>query len=46
MKAVVFKGAYDVAVENVADARIEGPLDAMVRITTANIDLIIRGKAA
>lgn len=37
MKAVVFKGAFDVAVENVADPGIERPLDAIVRITTANI---------
>lgn len=27
MKAVVYKGPFDVAVENVADPRIEGPLD-------------------
>ena len=37
MKAVVYKGPFEVAVENVADPRIEGPLDAVIRITTANI---------
>jgi glutathione-independent formaldehyde dehydrogenase len=37
MKAVVFKGPFDVAVEQVEDPRIEQPLDAIVRITTANI---------
>lgn len=37
MRAVVFKGPYDVAVETVEDPRIEEPLDAVIRITTANI---------
>ncbi|WP_207456328.1 glutathione-independent formaldehyde dehydrogenase [Desertivibrio insolitus] len=37
MKAVVYRGPFDVAVETVDDARIEAPLDAVVRITTANI---------
>ena len=37
MRAVVFKGAFDVAVENVADPKVEGPLDAVIRVTTANI---------
>jgi glutathione-independent formaldehyde dehydrogenase len=37
MRAVVFKGPYEVAVENVEDPRIEEPLDAVIRITTANI---------
>ena len=37
MKAVVHRGPYDVSVEEVPDARIEGPLDALVRITTTNI---------
>ena len=37
VKAVVFKGAFDVAVETVADPRIEQPSDAVIRITTANI---------
>ena len=37
MKAVVFKAAFDVAVETVADPRIEQPSDAVIRITTANI---------
>jgi glutathione-independent formaldehyde dehydrogenase len=37
VKAVVYKGPFEVAVENVADPRIEGPLDAVIRISTANI---------
>jgi glutathione-independent formaldehyde dehydrogenase len=37
MKAVVYNGPFDVAVEDVEDARIEAPNDAIVRITTANI---------
>ena len=37
MKAVVFKAPYDLAIENVEDPRIEHPLDAIIRITTANI---------
>ncbi len=37
MKAVVYKGPYEVAVENVADPAIEQPTDAVIRITTANI---------
>ncbi|NJC22658.1 glutathione-independent formaldehyde dehydrogenase [Arthrobacter pigmenti] len=37
MKAVVFKAPYELSVENVADPKIEGPLDAVIRITTANI---------
>lgn len=37
MKAVVFKGPFEVAVEEVADARIEEPTDAVVRITSAAI---------
>jgi glutathione-independent formaldehyde dehydrogenase len=37
MKAVVFKGRYEVAVESVPDARIEAPTDAVVRITSAAI---------
>jgi glutathione-independent formaldehyde dehydrogenase len=37
MKAVVYKGPFSVAVENVPDARIEDPNDALVRITTTNI---------
>ena len=37
MKAVVFKAAFDVAVETVADPRIEQAADAVIRITTANI---------
>ncbi len=37
MKGVVYKGPFEVAVEEVADARIQEPLDAVVRITTTNI---------
>jgi len=37
MKAVVFKGPFDLAVEEVADPKIEEPLDAVIRIATANI---------
>jgi glutathione-independent formaldehyde dehydrogenase len=37
MKAVVFKGSLDVAVEDVPDARLERPTDAVVRITSAAI---------
>jgi glutathione-independent formaldehyde dehydrogenase len=37
MKAVVYKGTKDVAVEEVPDARIEQPSDAVIRITTTNI---------
>ena len=37
MKAVVYKGAHDVAVEEVADAAIEQPTDAVVKITATNI---------
>jgi len=33
----VFKGPREVAVEEVDDPRIEGPLDAVVRITTTNL---------
>src|ERR1700712_659764 len=37
MKAVVFRGPFDVAVEEGPDPKIEAPLDAIIRITTANI---------
>lgn len=37
MKAVVYKGPFDVQVDNVDDPKIEAPLDAIVQITTANI---------
>src|SRR4051812_17524333 len=37
MKAVVFKGRFEVEVEEVPDARIEQPTDAIVRITSAAI---------
>jgi threonine dehydrogenase-like Zn-dependent dehydrogenase len=37
MKALVYKGPRDVAVEEVPDARIEKPTDVLVRITATNI---------
>ena len=37
MKGLVYKGAKQVAVEEVPDAKIEGPLDAVIRLTTTNI---------
>ena len=37
MKAVVFNRPYEVSVEDVPDPTIESPLDAVIRITTANI---------
>ncbi|MER5882106.1 glutathione-independent formaldehyde dehydrogenase [Streptomyces sp. NPDC001910] len=37
MKAVVYRGPFDVVTENVPDPRIEKPSDAIIRITTANI---------
>ena len=37
MKAVVYRGPRTVAVEEVDDPKIESPLDAIIRITTANI---------
>jgi glutathione-independent formaldehyde dehydrogenase len=37
LRAVVYKGAHEVAVEEVDDARIEVPTDVVVRITTSAI---------
>ncbi|MBV8079126.1 MAG: glutathione-independent formaldehyde dehydrogenase [Actinobacteria bacterium] len=37
MRAVVYRGAYDVEVVEVPDPSIEHPADAIVRITTTNI---------
>lgn len=37
MKALVYKGPYKVAIEEVPDASIQEPTDAVVRITTTNI---------
>ncbi|MFF3623255.1 alcohol dehydrogenase catalytic domain-containing protein [Streptomyces sp. NPDC002467] len=37
MKAVFFQGPFDVAVQDVPDPRIDGPPDAIIRVTTANI---------
>src|SRR5690348_12444842 len=37
MKAVVIRGTAEVAVENVEDARIEAPTDALLRVTSSAI---------
>lgn len=37
MKALVYRGPHDVRVEDVDDATIEDPTDAIIRITTTNI---------
>lgn len=37
MKAVVYRGRRQVAIDNVLDPKIERPTDAIVRITTTNI---------
>jgi glutathione-independent formaldehyde dehydrogenase len=37
MRAVVFKAPFELSVEDVPDPTIEEPLDAVIRITTANI---------
>lgn len=37
MRAVVYKGEYEVAVENVEDARIEDPTDVVIRVTSTAI---------
>jgi glutathione-independent formaldehyde dehydrogenase len=37
VRAAVYHGPHKVAVEDVADPKIEAPLDAVIRITTANI---------
>lgn len=37
MKAVVYRGPHQVAVENVPDPKIERPTDAIVKITSTNI---------
>jgi glutathione-independent formaldehyde dehydrogenase len=37
VKALVYNGAFDVSVQDVPDARIEAPTDAVVRITSTNI---------
>ena len=37
MKAVVYKGPFELSVEEVEDPKIEEPMDAVIRITTANI---------
>jgi glutathione-independent formaldehyde dehydrogenase len=37
MRAVVYRGAFEVAVEDRPEPTIQGPLDALVRITTTNI---------
>lgn len=37
MKALVYNGPRDVSVKEVADAKIEHPMDVLVKITTTNI---------
>ncbi|MEZ0494609.1 glutathione-independent formaldehyde dehydrogenase [Kineococcus sp. TBRC 1896] len=37
MKALVYNGAFDVSVQDVPDATVERPTDAVVRITSTNI---------
>lgn len=37
MKAVVYQGPYEIAVQDVADPRIEDPTDVVVRVTTTAI---------
>jgi glutathione-independent formaldehyde dehydrogenase len=37
MRAVVYKGEYEVAVEDVEDARIEDPTDVVIRVTSSAI---------
>ena len=37
MKGLVYRGAKQVAVEEVPDARVEAPTDAVIRLTTTNI---------
>ena len=37
MKAIVYNGPRDVSVQNVPDAKIEKPTDALVRVTATNI---------
>lgn len=46
MKAVVFHSPGNVAVEEVADPRIEAPSDAIIKMCNRQLrDLIIRGQA-
>jgi glutathione-independent formaldehyde dehydrogenase len=37
MRALIYKGPYEVAVEEVADARIDRPTDVLVKVTSTNI---------
>jgi glutathione-independent formaldehyde dehydrogenase len=37
MKAVVYRGPFEIATEEVEDPRIEKPSDAVIKVTTANI---------
>ena len=37
MRAVVYNGPRDVSIDNIDDARIEKPTDAIIRVTTTNI---------
>ena len=36
MKAIVYNGPRDVSVKDVPDAKIEKPMDVLVRITTVS----------
>ena len=42
MKAVVYKGPFDVAVEQVPDPTIQHPNDVIVKITSSNCTLYNR----
>jgi len=37
VKALVYRGAKQVAVEDVPDAKVQEPSDAVIRLTTSNI---------
>jgi glutathione-independent formaldehyde dehydrogenase len=37
VKGLVYKGTKQVAIEEVPDAKVQGPLDAVIRLTTTNI---------
>jgi len=37
VKGLVYRGTKQVAIEDVPDAKVQGPLDAVIRLTTTNI---------
>ena len=37
MKAIVYRGPFEVEVKELPDPRIDHPADAIIRITTSNI---------